>query len=415
MPRWRSWSATIRARALRSRRRSVARGCAARSERPRPLRTARRGGWRGRRRRADGRREPTGDRARPGRAEPMRPASRSPGRRRRLGEPTGRDGAGTRGLRRRLGGQEAAVPAEQVRSAGSREDHDRRDHEDPRGVSVTRTASSDGVGAAGRGGRLAPLGARRHRRRAGGRGGSGLAGLVVLGVIVARPPARRRPRPRPALGLGLGLVGSDRAPARVRLRLRLGLGARARARPRAPLGGLAARARLGAARPRAPRRPRAPGRRASRPSSPRVDRSSVRCHSWRLRAAVRAGAGASVPKAPRRRRPSGVAEGRHEQPAQTGADRHEPQTAITGAARRTRSGPTQRHRQRHRPEDQREPEAHDAAHQSDGVRCWKSAWLGIMKTMFAMPRPNAMPIASAEVARRARAGSSATPTPRSRR
>ena len=56
-------------------------------------------------------------------------------------------------------------------------------------------------------------------------------------------------------------------------------------------------------------------------------------------------------------------------------------------------------RQRHRAEHEREPEADDATDQVGGVRSWNSVWLGMTKTMFATPIPNAIAEHDREVVR----------------
>ena len=235
--------------------------------------------------------------------------------------------------RRRRPGEQAAVPGEQAVDQDPDEDDDRRDDEDPAtALSVTRTASSDGVGA-----RVVAAGWPRWRAAA-------PAAAPATAAVAARSSDRRPLRsssasssPDPSsgprrcrarrlglefrLGRGLGL-GAGSAPARLGLGLRRGSGSGSDAR-RASVSAPAA-ARPGASASAATSA--SVGRSSGEPSG----RSVIRSVSLlAARAPCRArDAGASVPKAPSRR-PSRVAERRHEQPGQPGHHRRR--------ARRTRS------------------------------------------------------------------------------
>ena len=99
-----------------------------------------------------------------------------------------------------------------------------------------------------------------------------------------------------------------------------------------------------------------------------------------------------------------VADGRHEEAGDAGADGDQPEQ-DEHQRRRWSARPA-----RHRPPSATAIDPKTSANRkpttrpisADGVRSWNSAWLGMTKTMFAMPSPNAEPEDDPEVARSGR-------------
>ena len=211
--------------------------------------------------------------------EPLAPADDDG--RGRLGGNGARDFRGRRGG---LGGQEAAVAAEEAVEQDPDEDDDRRDDEVLRRPLVHLDRPFGGAQRARRGGRCASapsarggLGSCSSGR---GRGGGSAAGSPRPAPVrsARRRCPRRRPRPHPARPRRLrrrpvrARPSSAGSRARAQAQVR-GSGSGAAASVPAPASGSAAQsASTGSARRSAPRSRRVPP--APRPGRPRVDQSS---------------------------------------------------------------------------------------------------------------------------------------------
>ena len=302
------------------------------------------------------------------------------------------------------------MAAEQAVEQDPDEDHDAGDDE----VARRRVGDVDGplrgVGGAGRRGGRTRRGVRSRRRRgcSGGGGSGGRRGSAPLRRLRlgfgsgSSAPARRRSRlVVVASGLGLSARLGSGSGSGAALRLRLGLGPARRSR----LGRRGVGLRLGppasARRIRPSRRSRrarsAPrARRAPPPACRRVVRSFGRVtpggrldhRARRGRQCTEGAEPSSVPSPIRHRAPPGSA-GRPARPptvtspktAMTGPGPNELRRRPTRAASRSSSSRTRA----------RTGSPTTRPISSGGVRSWKSVWLGMMKTMFATPCPNARP------------------------